>query len=100
MSAKSVPKFFESPVQWRAWLEKHHSRESELLVEFHKVGSGQPSMTWPESVDEALCFGWIDGVRRSVDAERYTIRFSVRKPRSIWSRINISKAEEIGRAHV
>lgn len=95
VSAKSAPKYFESPGQWRAWLEKHHSLESELLVEFHKVGSGQPSMTWPESVDEALCFGWIDGVRRSVDAERYTIRFSVRKPRSIWSRINIAKAEAL-----
>lgn len=89
------PVYFATPAAWRAWLQEHHARETELLVGFHKVGSGRPSMSWPESVDEALCFGWIDGVRRSLDATRYTIRFSVRRPTSIWSRINLAKAEAL-----
>lgn len=95
MTDASKPVYFATPAAWRAWLEEHHARETELLVGFHKVGSGRPSMSWPESVDEALCFGWIDGVRRSVDAARYTIRFSVRRPSSIWSRINLAKAEAL-----
>ncbi len=66
-----------------------------LLVGLHKVGSGKPSMTWPQSVDEALCFGWIDGVRKSIDASSYSIRFSVRRKRSIWSKINIAKAQAL-----
>jgi uncharacterized protein YdeI (YjbR/CyaY-like superfamily) len=67
----------------------------ELIVGFHKKGSGQPSMTWPEAVDQALCFGWIDGVRRSLDQDRYTNRFTPRKPRSTWSAINIARAKEL-----
>ena len=89
------PVYFESPAAFRAWLEKHHSTEKELLVGFHKKGTGVPSMTWPESVDEALCFGWIDGVRRRVDDARYTIRFTPRRKGSIWSRINIARVREL-----
>jgi uncharacterized protein YdeI (YjbR/CyaY-like superfamily) len=89
------PKFFATPGEFRAWLEAHHAEETELLVGFYKRGSGRPSMTWPESVDEALCFGWIDGVRRSIDDERYTIRFSPRQKRSTWSAVNIKRAREL-----
>lgn len=97
MAAKAAV-YFRSPLEFRAWLEKHHATETELLVGFHKVGSGKPGMTWPESVDQALCFGWIDGVRRSVDEHRYTIRFSARKPRSNWSKINIAKVVVLRKA--
>jgi uncharacterized protein YdeI (YjbR/CyaY-like superfamily) len=89
------PIYFASPEEFRDWLSRHHATERELLVGFHKKGSGRPSMTWPESVDEALCFGWIDGVRRSVDEERYTIRFTPRKRASIWSNVNIRRAEAL-----
>jgi uncharacterized protein YdeI (YjbR/CyaY-like superfamily) len=91
----AAPRFFATPAAFRAWLLVHHERETELLVGFHKKGSGRPSMTWPESVDEALCFGWIDGVRRSLDDESYTIRFSPRTPRSIWSNVNIAKVQAL-----
>ncbi|HZZ18745.1 MAG TPA: bacteriocin-protection protein, partial [Opitutaceae bacterium] len=80
--------YFESPALWRAWLTKHHKAETSLLVGMRKVSSGAATMTWPESVDEALCFGWIDGLRRSLGVDGYTIRFSVRKKGSIWSRVN------------
>jgi uncharacterized protein YdeI (YjbR/CyaY-like superfamily) len=93
MSTSDEPRFFASPAEFRAWLEANHDQRRELLVGFYKKGSGRPSMTWSESVDEALCFGWIDGVRRSLDAERYTIRFTPRKPASIWSNVNIAKVE-------
>lgn len=83
--------YFRSAAEFRAWLEKNHATVAEVLVGFHRVSSGKPSLTWSESVDQALCFGWIDGVRRSVDATRYTIRFTPRKPRSNWSKINIAK---------
>ncbi len=85
--------FFESAQIFRLWLERNAASTSELLVGFHKVGSGRASMTWPESVDQALCFGWIDGVRRRVDDESYVIRFTPRKPTSIWSAVNIAKFE-------
>jgi uncharacterized protein YdeI (YjbR/CyaY-like superfamily) len=88
-------KFFRAPSDFRAWLEKNHATATELLVGFYKKGSGKPSITWPESVGEALCFGWIDGVRRRVDDESYTIRFSPRRPRSIWSAVNIKMAREL-----
>jgi uncharacterized protein YdeI (YjbR/CyaY-like superfamily) len=87
--------YFESPAEFRKWLAAHHAQAKELLVGFHKKGSGTPSITWPESVDQALCFGWIDGVRKSVDPTRYTIRFSPRKPRSNWSAINVKRAQEL-----
>jgi uncharacterized protein YdeI (YjbR/CyaY-like superfamily) len=89
------PTFFATPADFRAWLEAHHASETELLVGFHKKGSGTPSITWPESVDEALCFGWIDGVRRSLDADAYTVRFTPRKRKSYWSIVNIRRAGEL-----
>ncbi len=89
------PLFFSTPGRFRAWLRRHHDSHDELLVGFYKVGSGRPSMTWPESVDEALCFGWIDGVRRSLDEESYTIRFTPRRPGSTWSAVNIRKVEAL-----
>lgn len=85
------PIFFTSPAEFRAWLEDRHASATELWVGFHKVATGRPSLTWPESVDEALCFGWIDGLRRRVDAERYAIRFTPRRPGSIWSRVNVDR---------
>jgi uncharacterized protein YdeI (YjbR/CyaY-like superfamily) len=96
------PTFFQTKNQFRKWFEANHLKEKELLVGFYKVGSGKPSITWPESVDEALCFGWIDGIRKSLDDESYTIRFTPRKPGSIWSAINIKKVEmlsELGLMH-
>ena len=93
----SEPVFFATPADFRAWLEKHHETERELLVGFYKKGSGRPSITWPESVDEALCFGWIDGVRKSRDEDSYTIRFTPRKPGSNWSAVNVGRVEELTR---
>ena len=83
------PTTFERPQDFRAWLEQHHDSQAELWVGDYKKGSVRPSMTWPESVDEALCVGWIDGIRKSIDAERYMIRFTPRRARSIWSTVNI-----------
>lgn len=91
----SAPRFFKTAAAFRAWLERNASREPELVVGFHKVGSGRPSMTWPESVDEALCFGWIDGVRRRIDDDSYLIRFSPRRKGSIWSAINVAKVKQL-----
>lgn len=90
--------FFPTPEDFRKWLEKNHTTEKELLVGFWKVGTKKPSMTWSESVDQALCFGWIDGVRKSIDNESYSIRFTPRKPTSIWSAVNIRKVEELTKA--
>ncbi|MGE5827522.1 MAG: YdeI/OmpD-associated family protein [Micromonosporaceae bacterium] len=87
--------FFETPEQWRAWLAEHGADATEVLVGFHKKGTGRPSITWPESVDQALCFGWIDGIRRGLDAESYTIRFTPRKPTSNWSAVNIRRMQEL-----
>jgi uncharacterized protein YdeI (YjbR/CyaY-like superfamily) len=84
--------YFASPEAFRRWLARHHRARTELWVGFYKRSTGRPSMTWPESVDEALCFGWIDGVRTRVDERRYTIRFTPRRPKSIWSAINIRRA--------
>jgi uncharacterized protein YdeI (YjbR/CyaY-like superfamily) len=89
------PTFFPTPADFRAWLARHHRKRTELLVGFHKRGSGKPSITWPESVDAALSFGWIDGVRRSLGEESYTIRFTPRKPRSIWSAVNVRRAKAL-----
>jgi uncharacterized protein YdeI (YjbR/CyaY-like superfamily) len=89
------PTFFKSPLAFREWLEKNHLKAKELPVGFYKKGSGKPSITWPESVDEALCFGWIDGVRKSIDETSYTIRFTPRRAQSIWSAINIKRASEL-----
>ena len=89
------PVFFATPDEWRAWLARHHATAPELLVGFYKRGTGRPSLTWPESVDHALCYGWIDGVRKSLGAESYTIRFTPRRPGSTWSRINLKRVEEL-----
>ena len=89
------PVFFPTAADFRAWLEEHHAAEPELVVGFYKVGSGKASITWPESVDEALCFGWIDGVRKRIDDASYRIRFSPRRPGSVWSAVNIASAERL-----
>lgn len=93
MSLEAI--YFSSPAEFRKWLEGHHDKEKEVLAGYYKVGTGKPSMTWSESVDQALCFGWIDGIRRSVDESRYTIRFTPRKPTSNWSAVNIQKMDEL-----
>ena len=87
--------FFRTPADWRAWLQAHAAEESELWVGFYKRGTGETGITWPESVDEALCFGWIDGRRQSIDASRYRIRFSPRKASSIWSTVNVARVAEL-----
>ena len=89
------PIFFATPGEWRAWLNENHADEDEVLVGFHKKASRLPSMTWSESVDQALCFGWIDGVRRGIDETSYSIRFTPRRARSIWSDVNIKKVERL-----
>jgi uncharacterized protein YdeI (YjbR/CyaY-like superfamily) len=89
------PTFFATPKAWREWLQKHHHKQTELLVGFHKRDSGTPSITWPESVDGALCFGWIDGVRRRIDDISYSIRFTPRKTSSTWSAVNIKRVAEL-----
>jgi len=89
------PIFFATPADFRAWLEEHHATETELIVGFHKKSSGRPSITWPEAVDQALCFGWIDGVRRRIDDDSYSNRFTPRKPRSNWSAINVKRVAEL-----
>lgn len=87
--------FFKTPAEFRKWLHKNHPSETELWLAFYKKDSGRPSVTWPEAVDEALCYGWIDGVRKSVDDISYTIRFTPRKPGSIWSLVNIRRVNEL-----
>jgi uncharacterized protein YdeI (YjbR/CyaY-like superfamily) len=89
------PVFFTRQSQFRKWMEKNHDKESELWVGFYKKDSGKDSITWPQSVDEALCFGWIDGIRKSIDSISYMIRFTPRKSTSIWSSINIKRANEL-----
>lgn len=88
-------KHFRTPAEFRTWLEKHHTSENELWVGYYKKGTGRASITWRESVDQALCFGWIDGVRRSVDEHSYAIRFTPRKPTSMWSAINTRRVKEL-----
>ena len=89
------PRFFKSPSAFRKWLAANHAKAKELWVGFYKKDSGKPSITWPESVDEALSFGWIDGVRKKFDDESYVIRFTPRKPDSIWSAVNIRNVERL-----
>jgi uncharacterized protein YdeI (YjbR/CyaY-like superfamily) len=89
------PVFFEDASDFRIWLAAHAHEAKELLVGFHKVGTGKPCMTWSESVDQALCYGWIDGVRKGVDDATYTIRFTPRKAGSIWSAVNIDKVAKL-----
>jgi uncharacterized protein YdeI (YjbR/CyaY-like superfamily) len=91
------PKFFRTPADFRSWLEKNRATATELWVGFYKKDSGKPSITWPESVDQALCFGWIDGIRKAIDEISYQIRFTPRRRGSIWSAFNIKRAEELVR---
>jgi uncharacterized protein YdeI (YjbR/CyaY-like superfamily) len=94
-SAVKKPIYFASTAEFRRWLRANHAKETELIVGFYKKHTRKPSMTWSEAVDEALCFGWIDGVRRGVDEDRYTNRFTPRKPKSNWSNINIAKVKAL-----
>jgi uncharacterized protein YdeI (YjbR/CyaY-like superfamily) len=87
--------FFETPAQWRAWLEANHDTATEVEVGFRRRATGLPTMTWSEAVDEALCFGWIDGVRHSIDETSYRNRFTPRKPTSTWSKVNIAKVQAL-----
>jgi uncharacterized protein YdeI (YjbR/CyaY-like superfamily) len=89
------PKFFKTQQEFREWLVKNHDSKTELLVGFHKKDSGKKSITYPEALDEALCFGWIDGVRRNFNETSYTIRFTPRKPKSIWSNVNVGHVERL-----
>ena len=90
-----VPIFFEHKDQMYKWFTKNHLKTTEVFVGLYKVGTGKPSVTWSETVDVAICFGWIDGIRRTLDEHSYVIRFTPRKPTSIWSAVNIAKAEEL-----
>jgi uncharacterized protein YdeI (YjbR/CyaY-like superfamily) len=92
------PIFFAKQSEFRDWLEKNYQNETELLVGFYKMRSGKQSMTWSQSVDEALCFGWIDGVRKSIDNDSYLIRFTQRRQNSIWSAVNIQKIATLTKA--
>ena len=90
-----TPSFFATAELWRAWLDKNAASSTEILVGFWKVDSTKQSMTWSQSVDEAICFGWIDGVRKRIDDQAYQIRFTPRKPASVWSAVNIKKVEQL-----
>ncbi|MFN8240144.1 MAG: YdeI/OmpD-associated family protein [Bacteroidales bacterium] len=95
MKTKLKPVFFKDQQEFRKWLEENHDKADELHAGFYKTATGKPSMTWPESVDQALCFGWIDGIRNSVDKESYCIRFTPRRPNSTWSAVNLKKMDEL-----
>ncbi len=88
-------KFFSTQEDFRRWLEENHDKKTEIIVGYYKVGSGKSGMNWSQSVDEALCFGWIDGVRRAIDAESYCNRFTPRRAKSVWSAVNIAKVAEL-----
>ena len=89
------PVYFRNQNEFRNWLETNHDKAKEIVVGFFKVGTDKHNMTWSQSVDQALCFGWIDGIRRSIDDERYCIRFTPRRPTSIWSDVNVRKVEDL-----
>ncbi|HEY6804958.1 MAG TPA: YdeI/OmpD-associated family protein [Pyrinomonadaceae bacterium] len=89
------PKFFKTQPEFHDWLDQNHDLKNELLVGFHKKDSGKKSITYPEALDEALCYGWIDGVRKNINETSYTIRFTPRKPRSIWSLVNVRHVERL-----
>lgn len=89
------PTFFPTQTEFREWLARNHDTETELFVGFYKVKSGFPSMTWSESVDQALCYGWIDGIRRSIDEHSYHIRFTPRRKDSVWSPVNLEKIKKL-----
>jgi uncharacterized protein YdeI (YjbR/CyaY-like superfamily) len=89
------PTFFRTQKELRRWFERNHRSAAELWVGFYKKGSGKPTITWPEAVDEALCFGWIDGIRKSLGSESYANRFTPRRVRSTWSAVNVKRAREL-----
>lgn len=96
------PCYFANPTELKKWFQAHFNKDRELWIGYYKKKSGEPSVTWPESVDEALCFGWIDGIRKSIDEDRYMIRFTPRKPKSNWSQVNIKRIKALikeGRVH-
>jgi uncharacterized protein YdeI (YjbR/CyaY-like superfamily) len=95
MTKVTVPTFFPTEARFRHWLEANHENAAELLVGFWKKGSGKPSIDWPQARDQALCFGWIDGVRKSLGEDAYTIRFTPRRKRSIWSKVNFERFEAL-----
>jgi uncharacterized protein YdeI (YjbR/CyaY-like superfamily) len=95
MNASTKPQFFATAADLRSWLQKHHASASELWVAFYKKGSGKPTVAYPEAVDQALCFGWIDGIRKSIDDESYMNRFTPRRKGSIWSAINLKRVAEL-----
>jgi len=95
VSPSVQPLFFASPADWRRWLATYHKSVDELWVGFHKRASGRPSITWPEAVDEALCYGWIDGLRKSIDDHSYMIRFTPRRKGSTWSAVNLRRVKEL-----
>lgn len=93
-----IPQFFETFDDFYLWLQAHHHTQKEILVGYYKINTGKKGINWSESVDAALCWGWIDGVRKSIDAQRYCIRFTPRRPHSIWSAVNIAKIETLAAA--
>ena len=93
--SEHTPRFFPAPADFRAWLEEHHAATDHLWVGYYKKATNKPSVTWEDTVDEALCYGWIDGIRKSRDDESYMIRFTPRKPRSVWSQRNIDLVERL-----
>lgn len=93
--ATTEPTYFETEAEFRHWLEANHQSAGELLVGFHKKGSGLLSIDWPQARDQALCFGWIDGIRKSLGERDYTIRFTPRRKGSIWSKINVARFEAL-----
>jgi uncharacterized protein YdeI (YjbR/CyaY-like superfamily) len=97
MADRETPRFFSTPAKFQAWLESNHGAATELWVGFYKKDSRRPSITWPESVDEALCVGWIDGLCKRIDGVSYKIRFTPRKATSIWSAVNIARVAELTR---
>lgn len=92
------PRFFPTPADMRVWFQENHHRVDELWVGYYKKGTGLPSVTWPESVDEALCFGWIDGIRKSIDDRSYRIRFTPRRKGSHWSARNLGRMKHLAEA--
>lgn len=89
------PAFFSTQAELHHWFVQNHAHQEECWIGFYKKNTGIPSITWPESVDEALCFGWIDGIRKRVDEQAYMIRFTPRRPKSIWSAVNINRFQEL-----
>jgi uncharacterized protein YdeI (YjbR/CyaY-like superfamily) len=95
MEIDEQPTWFRTPAELRRWFAKHHSARMQLWVGYWKMETGKPSITWPQSVDEALCFGWIDGIRKRLDDQSYVVRFTPRKKTSVWSAINIARVEAL-----